>query len=254
MSMLEKLKHRLKKRLNTLPFTCCILCGIQHSNSDKLLCQPCNKSLPYRSRYCHQCGHTFSQTHPNLCRHCLKQGSPFDDVFSLFHYKPPVDYFIKQLKFQQRLLYADLLGHKMANALAEYIKQAESNINLPSAILPVPLHRRRLRNRGFNQALEIAKPIAKKLNIPLITNTLIRSRYTQAQTELDAHQRSSNLNNSFCYQPTIPYKNIALVDDVMTTGATLDEATKTLKKHAGVENVYVWVCACVEDGINSSTS
>jgi ComF family protein len=141
----------------------------------------------------------------------------------------------------------------MANAIAEHIKNPVRKIHVPDAILPVPLHRRRLRNRGFNQALEIAKPIAKKLNIPLITNTLIRSRYTQAQTKLNARNRRSNLRNSFRYQPTIPYKNIAVVDDVMTTGTTLHEITKTLKQHACVANVYIWVCACTEDGVNSGT-
>lgn len=245
--MLEKLKNRLKKQFNALPFTRCILCSTQHSNSGSLLCQPCDKSLPYATHYCHQCGHILAQPNPNLCRYCLKQTPLFDDAFSLFHYKPPVDYFIKQLKFQQRLFYADLLGHKMANAITEYINYPERKIDLPDAILPVPLHKKRLRNRGFNQALEIAKPIAKKLNIPLISNTLIRSRYTQAQSKLTARKRKNNLQNSFSYQPTTPYKNIAIVDDVMTTGATLHEVTKTLKQHSSVENVYVWVCACTEN-------
>ncbi len=245
--MLEKLRNRLKRQLDTLPLASCILCNAQHSNNSSLLCQPCDKSLPYLSHYCHQCGHILAQPNPNLCRYCLKQPSLFDDAFSLFHYKPPVDYFIKQLKFQQRLFYANLLGHKMANAIAECIKQPERKINVPDVIIPVPLHKKRLRNRGFNQALEIAKPIAKKLNIPLINNTLIRSRYTQAQSKLTARKRSRNLKHSFLYQPTTPYKNIAIVDDVMTTGATLHEITKTLKQHSSVDNVYIWVCACTEN-------
>ena len=245
--MFDKLKNRLKKQFNTLPFASCILCDTQHSNNDNLLCQACDKSLPYASHYCHQCGHILTQPNPNLCRYCLKQTPLFDDAFSLFHYKPPVDYFIKQLKFQQRLFYADLLGYKMANALAEYIKQSERKIHIPDALFPMPLHKKRLRNRGFNQALEIAKPIAKKLNIPLISNTLIRSRHTQAQSKLAAHKRRNNLKNSFSYQPTTPYKNIAIIDDVMTTGTTLHEVTKTLKHHSSVDNVYVWICACTKN-------
>jgi ComF family protein len=138
-----------------------------------------------------------------------------------------------------------MLGNKMADALIKHIKKTK--LTLPDAILPIPLHTKRIRNRGFNQALEIAKPIAKRLHIPLITNTLIRLHYTQAQTELNAIKRKKNLKNSFLYQPTTHYKNIAIVDDVMTTGTTLHEATKTLKQHPSVKNVYAWVCACANN-------
>ena len=216
---------QLKRQLQKIPFTRCILCDVQHAHKNTLLCPSCNKNLPY-----------FSNAY-----HCnLKQPTLFksiDTTFSLFHYQPPIDYFIKQLKFQQQVLYAKLLGDKMADALSTYLNSK------PDVIFPVPLHIKRLRSRGFNQALEIAKPIAKKLNIPLISDALIRSRYTQAQTELNADQRRSNLNNSFHYAPTSTYKHIALVDDVMTTGATLDEISKTLKQHSSVENISVWVCA-----------
>lgn len=168
----------------------------------------------------------------------------FNGAFSLFHYRHPIDYCIKQLKFNQKLLYAHLLGQQMAHALHIQIEQGK--VAKPDVILPVPLHPKRLRQRGFNQALEIAKPIAKTLNIPLMSHTLTRSRYTPAQTTLTAKQRRQNLNNSFRYRPKHAYPTIAVVDDVMTTGSTLHEVTKTLKQHPSVEKVYVWVCACTE--------
>jgi len=236
--------------LRNINLSHCILCRTQHSDRSSLLCSPCNKSLPRISHYCDQCGNILPDHTPYLCRHCLKKTAIFDGAFSLFHYKPPIDYFIKQLKFQHQLLYADFLGNKMADALAEHAKQITTNLTTPDVILPVPLHSTRIRNRGFNQALEIAKPIAKKLRIPLITNELIRLHHTQAQTELNARERRNNLKNSFFYQPsshTAHYKNIAVIDDVMTTGTTLHEITKVLKQHPSVENVYVWVCACVND-------
>lgn len=245
--MLNIINDQLKKQLHIIKLSRCILCNAPHNNTHKLLCHPCDTSLPYIAHHCHQCGNFLPTNTPYLCRYCLKKTAIFDGALSVFHYQPPIDYFIKQLKFHQQLFYADILGNKMANALIKHAEQTKAALTTPDAILPIPLHPKRIRQRGFNQALEIAKPIAKKLNIPLVTHTLIRSRYTQAQTELKAMERKKNLHNSFLYQPDTHYKNIAIIDDVMTTGTTLYEVTKTLKQHVQVENVYAWICACSED-------
>lgn len=118
----------------------------------------------------------------------------------------------------------------------------QSATPLPDALLPVPLHNTRIKDRGFNQALEIAKPIAKKLQIPLITKSLIRTRHTQAQTELSSKNRRKNIKNSFQRQPNLHYKTIAIIDDVITTGTTMNEIAKILKQ-GKVEKVYAWACA-----------
>lgn len=247
--MLDNIRDTLRNQLHNIRLDYCMLCGTQHNHANGLLCCTCDQSLPLRSSYCHQCGHVLAKNHL-ICHYCLKYPVLYNDVFSLFDYKPPIDGFIKRLKFQHNLLYASLLGNKMADALTEHTQQPFYTAKKIDAILPVPLHPQRLRQRGFNQALEIARPIAKRLNIPLVTNALIRSRHTQAQTELNAARRRNNLKGSFRYQPTAYYensKNIAIVDDVMTTGATLHEISQTLKQHASVETIYVWVSAAVTD-------
>jgi len=115
----------------------------------------------------------------------------------------------------------------------------------PDAIVPVPLHPSRLRRRGYDQALELAKPIARELGIPLLANALQRVRATAPQSELDAGARQRNLRRAFAVKDGAELPaHVALIDDVMTTGATLNAAAKVLRR-AGVARVDAWVCARV---------
>ncbi len=111
----------------------------------------------------------------------------------------------------------------------------------PELIIPVPLHKKRLRERGFNQAIEIARPIAKHLKIQLDITHTQRHRYTQAQSDISADLRYKNIHRAFSVKGTLP-ENIAIVDDVMTTGHTVNEFARTLKS-AGAEHIQVWCCA-----------
>ena len=108
--------------------------------------------------------------------------------------------------------------------------------------MPVPLHTKRLRERGFNQALEIAKVISRKLRIPLDISSCSRTKMTLPQAELPATERKLNVKRAFAYNPSSPYHHIAIVDDVMTTGHTLLELTKTIKK-TSENSIDLWVCA-----------
>ena len=116
---------------------------------------------------------------------------------------------------------------------------------LPEAILPVPLHSTRLRERGFNQALELARPMAQALALPLLIHHSQRTRATVAQTSLSAKQRRKNIRGAFQVTQPLPARHIAIVDDVMTTGQTINELAKTLRK-AGATHIDVWVCARAE--------
>ena len=125
--------------------------------------------------------------------------------------------------------------------------QTLSAVARPEALLPIPLHATRLGRRGYDQALELARPLARALRIPVLTRTMLRTRATAPQSELDAHvrQRNRNLRRAFSIQAgTGLPDHVALVDDVMTTGATLREAAKALRR-AGVARVDAWVCARV---------
>lgn len=141
------------------------------------------------------------------------------------------------MKFDKKLIYTYLLG----KLLAEYIKGLPLAA-MPEVMIPVPLHPKRLRERGFNQSTEIAKLLKKYLTLPINQSILVREKYTQAQTRLKAKDRSRNLKDAFCSLKSTNYEHIALIDDVMTTGSTAQEASKILKKQ-GTKQISVWCLA-----------
>ena len=115
-------------------------------------------------------------------------------------------------------------------------------LTLPEVILPVPLFWQREWHRGYNQAVLISQFLAKWLNIPLDTQSLLRIKATRSQRELTAQERRRNLKGAFCYRPIQPYKRVAIVDDVVTTGSTLNAICAELLKQ-GVEEIQVWTLA-----------
>lgn len=151
------------------------------------------------------------------------------------HYAPPVDYLLQQMKFHQKLDLVPLL----AGFIVDEVTQREGD--MPELIVPVPMHRVRLRQRGYNQALELARELSKRLGIPLDWRSCRRQRHTVAQTSLQGKERRKNLRGAFALQGKLP-SHVAIVDDVVTTGATVQEFALTLRR-AGVETVEVWACA-----------
>jgi len=221
---------------------CCVLCDT-HITGDISLCEPCLQDLPRIKVGCYQCGlplqHDLIST---LCGRCQQSPPPIDYLISSLLYDYPVGYLISQLKFQGNLTYAKIFSHLLLSTLKEYYFSSPFKLELPDIILPVPLHKNRIRQRGFNQALEIARPIGKKLARPVSTNTVQRSKYTQAQSLLSAKERRKNLQHSFMLTKPIDAKHIVLLDDVVTTGTTVYELAALLKK-SGVEKVGVWAVA-----------
>jgi len=142
---------------------------------------------------------------------------------------------IGSLKFGANYKNARLLGM----LLADHLKQTAER---PDLIIPVPLHKARYRERGFNQAIEIARTVAKEMQIPLDLDSCRRHRDTPHQTQLPAKKRQKNLKNAFSIIKPIHARHIAILDDVMTTGSTAHELAYVLKK-AGASRVDVWVCA-----------
>lgn len=146
-------------------------------------------------------------------------------------------YLIKKLKYQQKIHFASILS-------TLFIKKINNlkNFQLPQAIIPIPMHSKRLKSRGFNQALELARIFASHYQIPLNYSCFIRHRYTDLQAEMNASKRQKNVQHAFLLKKPLPYSHIALVDDVMTTGSTVNEAARELKK-SGVKRVDVWTIA-----------
>ncbi len=211
----------------------CVLCG-QPGNDGRDLCSGCLSDLPSNLHPCRRCATSLTDG-ATVCGPCQRTPPPFEQSVIPFRYAPPLDYLLQQLKFHQQLHLAPLL----AGLLAETI--AARGIPLPDLILPVPLHRTRLRERGYNQALELAKPLSRELSLPLSITGIRRPRATPAQTSLQGKERRKNLRDAFAVTGKLP-AHVAILDDVVTTGATVTELTRTLKK-SGVERVEIWAVA-----------
>jgi ComF family protein len=217
----------------------CVLCGYPAKRTQDL-CQPCLDDLPILAHSCPRCANNFTASLELLCGSCLKENPPFDYTHALFSYESPISNLITELKFQHNLVNAKVLGELMAEAIENKWYQHKS---LPDIIIPMPLHNTRLKERGFNQALEIARPIAKRLHLPLDL-TSKRIKFTQAQTTLQVKARAKNMKNAFYIDPSFTYQHVAILDDVITTGQTVTALSKALKQ-AGVHKIDIWCCAKV---------
>lgn len=220
--------------------SCCVLCDAQVTGSLSL-CLPCSQDLPRINVSCYRCGLPLQYAlKATLCGQCQQSVPPIDYLISSLLYAYPVGYLMSQLKFKHDLTLASIFSHLLVMTLEAHY--SEQSTRLPELIVPVPLHKSRLRERGFNQALEIARPLAKHFNIPLSINTLQRVNPTQAQSLLTAAERRKNLRNSFVIAQQPIAEHIVLVDDVVTTGTTVYELARLLKS-SGVKTVGVWAVA-----------
>jgi ComF family protein len=210
----------------------CLLCG-SVGTAELDLCAACLSDLPRNLAACPRCAAPLAAGWTGPCAHCRAQPPDFDRAFVPFRYRPPVDFLITRLKFGGRLAHARLLGELFAAALAE------RGDPLPDCIVPVPLHPRRLRERGFNQALELARAAAHRFGIPLWINGLRRVRYTVPQTRLDADRRRTNPLGAFALGTPPPGSRIALMDDVVTTASTVAECARVLRA-GGATDIEIW--------------
>jgi ComF family protein len=231
--------HYLRKMAAwLLPFSC-ILCK-KESFLARDLCHDCEQVLPLLKKHCLQCAYPLDETLPDtVCESCVKIPSPFDAIHILYLYKAPIKQLILELKFKYILLHAQLLGDLLAQKIKEkwYVEKP-----LPDIIIPIPLHSIRLKERGFNQALEIARPIAKSINRPIAYHLAQRIKATSAQATLNLTQRQQNIQQAFVVQPNVLNQHVAVIDDVMTTGETIREFCKAIRQ-AGARQVDVWCVA-----------
>lgn len=224
----------LRKAVRTVFPPRCLLCGEAGLNG-RDLCPACTAALPWNSSACLRCALPLPT--PGTCGACLQKPPAMSETHAVFVYGFPLDRLIPRLKFHNDLAAGRLLSGLMAEGLAALPR--------PAALVPVPLHGTRLGRRGYDQALELAAPLAQRLRIPLLADALLRTRATSPQSELDAIARQRNLRRAFAVRANaVLPDHIVLIDDVMTTGATLEAAARTLLR-AGVVRVDAWVCARV---------
>ena len=165
---------------------------------------------------------------------------------SAFYYAAPIREYILAGKSSSQPAKLQLLGQLMA---ARFTKQlASGQLLLPQAIIPVPLHRSRLRQRGFNQSIELISPFARQHNIPLLRQTVYRNRDTGEQKDLTESMRKTNIANAFSIAEPVNYQHVAIFDDVITTGATCAALRELLLQH-GVNKVEIWCCATTNNDL-----
>lgn len=221
--------------LNALLPPHCVLCG--QLCGSVCICYACKMDLPWRGEHCTQCGLPMELESVDCCEFCMQSPPPYWSVVSPFIYDFPVNRLVQALKFRRQLAEGRVLSHLMA----EYVHHQE--LQLPDALIAVPLHRWRLMKRGFNQSFELAAYMGKLLGVRVDTTCLRRGRHTSAQSGLSRKQRLKNVRDAFhWYGDRRAPAHIALVDDVMTTGTTVSECTRVLQK-AGAKRVDVWVAA-----------
>ena len=217
----------------------CLICNEAGSGGHDL-CVDCQRALPWNRSCCARCGLPMPEP-VAACGTCLKKPPPLDRVHAAFRYGFPVDRLEQRFKFHHDLAAGRELSDAMRSMLANGMVDGER----PQAIIAVPLHPKRLRQRGYNQSLELARPLSKAFAIPLLHDVLRRVRDIAPQSGLGAFARRRNPRGAFAVavDKTLP-AHVVLVDDVMTTGATLHECARTLKR-AGVQRVDAWVAARV---------
>lgn len=204
------------------------------------LCGACEAELPWLDGQCSICALPLP-TRGLVCGECLKRPPSYDHVEVPWRFAFPVDALITRFKHQARWPFGRLLGERLAHHLEHAFADG---LPRPDALLPVPLARRRLRQRGFNQARMLADWLGRGLAIPVEADTLQRLVDTPPQQQLDAATRRRNLRQAFALSPTarVEDRHLALVDDVLTTGATA-EALARLLKRAGAARVDVYCMA-----------
>jgi len=211
----------------------CLLCGATGLDGVDL-CADCAAELPRNRSCCARCALPLAAP-AALCGECLRRAPPWDAAWAPFRYGWPLDRLEARFKFGRDLA--------AGRALATLWQREPIPLAKPGLLLPMPLHRTRLRRRGYNQALEVAKPLAQHLGVPLRHDVLLRIRGTAAQTELNAVARRRNVRGAFALRAGIALPaHVAILDDVMTTGATLAECARVLKR-AGVRRVDAWALA-----------
>lgn len=211
--------------------------GCQHAlRNRQIFCDSCRLRLRPVEHPCRLCG-LENQTSNNICAVCLYDPPRWQAMIAPLQYQGLTRELMMQYKFSRSLHFANSLLQVITHHFSEQSTK-------PEILLPVPLHHNRLMERGYNQALEIGRLISRQLNIPIDTKILRRIRDTQAQAGLTAHGREKNILKAFACHNRNNYRHVAVIDDIVTTGSTANEVTKTLHR-AGVETVEIWSLARV---------
>lgn len=221
----------------------CVVCD--QAGEFARVCEPCRRMLPWNDTFCERCGQPMTGIQPAAvaCASCQAKPPPFDKARAPLIYDFPVDGMLKAIKFKRQLWYVPALAALLQESL-------EREFPVVDSLVPVPLHRWRQMRRGFNQAIELCRPLHAWTALPILIQPK-RIRATAAQTGLSASQRRRNLQGAFRVPGKLPGLHPLIIDDVITTGETCSElATELLR--AGAESVGVLTVARAYAGVAGS--
>lgn len=203
--------------------------------ADLTLCESCRKALPTIRHRCARCGLPLAHDAAQ-CGHCQDRHLQFDSVRCLFRYAHPVSWLLQDFKFSGRLHHGRVLAELIRLNAAFFLQDA------PDYLVPVPLHPVRMWNRGFNQAAQLFDPLAREHGLSIRQDLCMRQVRTPAQSGLALAQRKRNLRDAFTLGGDCQGDDIVLLDDVVTSGSTVNELARLLRKH-GAARVRVWALA-----------
>lgn len=218
------------------PLSTCVICGIESAGADGPLCAGCDRDfLSPHARRCAVCALGLPATATDVCGACLRHPPHFDATLTLGDYAPPLDGMVLALKSGGRLA----LARDFGTLLARHARRLDC---AGAMIVAVPLAFERHAERGFNQALEIARRVARELALPLGIDALLRVRHAAPQHLLALAERRRNVRGAFSVRADVRGRHVLVVDDVLTTGSTLNEIAAVLKR-AGATRVTNFVVA-----------
>lgn len=210
----------------------CILCD-KYNSKHQMICDDCYNLLTILGHACTQCSKPLCSTSQKLCADCQQNPPAYTKVFTAFLYEEPLKMLIHNFKYHGNIFLTSFLTELLLKAP---ISQTDLGL-----IIPTPLSKKSMQNRGYNQSAILAKSIAKKLKTPYSDNYLQKIINTPKQVSITGYQRRNNLNNAFkCIKSN--YKTITVIDDLLTTGSTANAIASTLKTN-GVETINIWCCA-----------
>lgn len=223
----------------------CPLCKEIVIPKDKKVCPGCLSKLNViEEPCCKRCGKPIAIQEQEYCYDCMKSNHHYERGFAVFVYEGDIKRSLSELKFHGKKEYADFYVEQLVQSAGDKLKAL--NLDL---IIPIPLHPRKQRMRGFNQAQLLAQGVAAFLHTPMVTNLLIRTKYTTPQKKLDDRERLHNLEHAFdlrldqrLHHDNLIGKRILLVDDIYTTGSTIEACTKTLLKAGCAKVFFITVC------------
>jgi ComF family protein len=208
----------------------CLIC---RTKNRQVVCKICLESLPRLTHTCLQCALPLSVPSDQICGHCIQNPPALDRVLTAYAYTSPLRFLIHQFKYHEGYFLTTTLSSLLLNALPQYYQT--------DCIIPVPMHTRRLRERGFDHTLWLARAVSQHTGIPIRADLCQKVQHTLNSAQLNAKERRKNTPQAYSVAAS-PYQHITLLDDLFTTGETSNTIARLLKE-TGVREVNLWCCA-----------